>query len=113
MKLKIISKIETSDHCGWCSGNECKYKVTNYNKIIDISEDELNEDLEEFLNRKTKKFSNDRLNKIDKNYWIKYIPEPNLNTSESYYCDVCDESVNAGLKRHEFRINIIKVIKIG
>ena len=113
MRLKIIAKIETSDHCGWCSGNECVYKITNYNKTIEITEEELNADLDEISNRKTKKFSNERLNEIYKNYWIKYIPEPVLNTTESYYCDRCDESIKAKLGKHDFRINIVKVIKIN
>ena len=36
MRAKITALLETSDHDGYCSGEECEYKIDEVVKIINV-----------------------------------------------------------------------------
>jgi hypothetical protein len=93
-KIKITAYLETSDHDGYCSGNECEYKKTIIEHIFDFAQNENNKNLQLGL-----------LNDYNENDWIKYLPEPKLNLSGSYYCD-CYLKNKYGLNKHDYKYKI-------
>lgn len=97
MKVKIISKLETSDHDGYCSGEECEYECKHVTHIIDVPEE-------------YKSHPKGIIDIEDNDYdWTQLLPEPELNTHESYYCDNSEESEQCGLGKHEYRYTILRV----
>ena len=96
MKVKIISNLETSDHDGYCSGEDCEYKIKVVKTIVDLP-------------TKYKFHSKGKINNLDEFDWIKLLPEPELNLSGSYYCDVDEECEANGLGRHDYKYTILSV----
>ncbi len=96
MKVKIISKLETSDHDGYCSGEECEYECKHVETIVPVP-------------NMYKSYPKGKINDLDKFDWIKLLPEPDLNTSGSYYCDNSDECETKGLGSHDYRYTILSV----
>lgn len=97
MKVKITSKLETSDHDGYCSGEECEYECKIITHIIDIP-------------KKYKLYPKGTINLDEDDFdWVNLLPEPELNTDESYYCDNSYESENHGLEKHDYRYTIQSV----
>ncbi len=95
MKVKIISKLETSDHDGYCPGEECEYEVKVVETITDIP-------------LEYKSHSKGKLNNLNEFDWVKLLPEPYLNCG-SYYCGIDDECEAHGLGQHDYRYTILSV----
>lgn len=101
-KISIKALLETSDHDGYCSGDECEYKSKIIIKLCDIPVEYENHPLG-MINQEN--FSDDEWS----NYWSKYLPCPDLNTSESYYCDLSSKCSSIGLGRHDHKYTILQV----
>jgi hypothetical protein len=97
MKAKITAKLETSDHDGYCSGNECEYECEIITHTIDTIPD---------IYKTHPKGMIDDLNEYD---WISFLPEPKLNLYESYYCDVSYHSKLNGLDKHDYKYTVLSV----
>ena len=95
MKVKIISKLETSDHDGYCSGGECEYEV----KVVETITD---------LPTQYKSYSKGKLNNFNNFDWVELLPEPYLNDG-SNYCDINEECEAHGLGKHDYRYTILSV----
>jgi hypothetical protein len=98
MKAKITTQLETSDHDGYCSGEDCEYEVQTHSYIVDLPD-------------QFKNYSEGKLNNFDKyNFeWDLLLPEPKLNNDGSFYCNLSKESETHGLNRHDYRYTIISI----
>ena len=104
IKIKLKVRVETSDHTGYCSDNECEY----IDKIITRT----------FIPR-----SNDCLKetgeidwaKIESMDWGGYLGTPDVNINGSYCCTLSNECEEADLGLHEYRhtIKSVEVIVKG
>jgi hypothetical protein len=99
-KIQINAIIESSDHDGWCSDNECEYietaKVFTYDVPVEYKDFPIGE---------IKIFNYKDI--------IDILPEPcyerKFSCYQSWYCDNSEESIAKGLKTHESRYRIISV----
>ncbi len=91
MKINITAFLETSDHDGYCSDSECSYskKVVNENIDIDI------------------KLLYFPITDENKNQFIKFLPEPYINSEGSYFCYNSTKSTYYGINKHDYRYTII------
>lgn len=96
MKAKITARLETSDHDGYCSGDECQYECKIIEQIVNAPN--------QYKNSKPGKIDD-----IEEYDWYKFLQDPGLNYYESHYCNLSHECVNSGLERHDFRYTIICV----
>jgi hypothetical protein len=96
MKVKIVSKLEISDHDGYCSGEDCEYTVKVVENIADLPIE-------------YKSHSKGKLNNLNEFDWKKLLPEPYINEDGSYYCDVDEECKAHGLGQHDYRYTILSV----
>jgi len=90
---KITARLETSDHDGYCSGDECKYK----RKTVRVK------------TRVPEEFEEHAIGEIffPENYnWIKHLPVPKINIDGSEYCGF---NYANGLCRHSYRYTLLKV----
>ena len=100
MKAKIIVQLETSDHDGYCSGEECEYSTETMVKIIDVP----NQFAGSILYGKIPD------SQINKHNWIyHYLPEPQLNHSGSSYCNNSADAKINGLYKHDFKYTILSI----
>ena len=91
MKLKIISKLETSDHDGYCSGGECEYECKIVENIVDVPEKYKSNP--KGILYKYDECDNIQDNDNDNEYdWEKLLPKPEINDSGSYYCKLSRKS---------------------
>ena len=88
VKISVTVQLETSDHDGYCSDNECEYKKQIIKHIINVPNN-------------WQSFTNDEL--------IKYLPEPKLNTNGSYYCCVGGNSKLNNLGKHDYKYTILNI----
>lgn len=99
-KAIIITVLETSDHCGYCSGNENIYSRELLEITIDLP----------------KYYEDHKIGDLDiKEYnWSKELDSPISCCSKSYYCKICDESINNDLGKHDYRYTIkcVEIINI-
>ncbi len=86
MKVEIIALLETSDHDGYCSGEDCVYESKITEHVLDIPETYTYKQMVELL------------------------PKPML-TNGSNYCGIDEKSEEEHLERHGYRY-IIKSVKI-
>ena len=95
MKARITAKLETSDHDGYCSGEDCYYESEMKIFIID----NIPKNMEIKFNEK------------DFPDWINYLDYESKGSSfsQSGYCGLDDESIKNGLDRHEYKYTIILV----
>jgi len=96
MKAKIISKLETSDHDGYCSGEDCEYECKEVEIIIDVP-------------NQYKLYPKGKLTDLDEFNWKKFLPVPELNLSGSYYCGISIECECNGLGAHDYNYTILSV----
>ena len=96
MKVKILSKLETSDHDGYCSGNDCDFEVKVVETIVDLPTLYI-------------LYPKGKLNNLNDFDWVKLLPEPNLNYEGSGYCCVSEECRIIGLGKHDYRYTILSV----
>ena len=97
MRVKIIAKLETSDHSGYCSGNECEYEL----KIVETILDDIPT---MYLSHPIGKIVD-----LDEYDWEKKLPIPNLNLDGSCYCKLEDKCVLSGLGVHDYKYIITSV----
>lgn len=91
MKVKIIADLETSDHDGYCSGEECLYEIKEETFFFEVEDDKSLE--------------------LDNPFWKTLLPVPDLG-GQSYYCGIDDESIERGLDIHDYRYTIKEIIKV-
>jgi hypothetical protein len=94
-KVLITALLEISDHCGYCSGEECEYKSNQIIHLCDVPEE----------------YEDNEIGKIDnfsEHNWFQYLPEQDIN-GRSYYCDLSDECNEAGLEKHDYKYTILNV----
>ena len=96
MKVKILSKLETSDHDGYCSEGDCEYEVKIVETIVDIP-------------IQYKSYPKGKINNLNEFDWKIFLPEPYINTEGSYYCGVDEECNTNGLGQHDYRYTILSV----
>lgn len=97
MRVRITSKLETSDHDGYCSEGECEYKVKTKSHVVDLPIEYKN-----YPEGKLVNFDEFGIN------WEDFLPTPELSDG-SCYCDLSTESVANGLNRHEYRYTILSI----
>ena len=96
--INIEAKLETSDHDGYCSGEENDYECTINNYLVELPKNIIVNE-EDLTPKKL----------LDINYnWESLLPEPNLH-GDSFYCYISDESKKHGLGCHDYRYTIISV----
>jgi hypothetical protein len=95
-KVLITALLEISDHDGYCSGEECEYESKQIVHLCNIPS--FYEDYE---------IGN--INDLIEHDWLQYLPELELNTHESYYCNLSDECEEAELEKHDYRYTILNV----
>lgn len=95
MKAKITARLETSDHDGYCSGEECEYECKIIEHIVNAPE--------QYKNYKCGKIAD-----TSKYNWINLLEPPELNNG-SCYCDLSPECEENNLGVHDYRYTIISV----
>ena len=97
LKARITATLETSEHDGYCSGEECEYNVRTitYDMVAPI----------EYKSYPEGKLSNLDEYDID---WIDLLPEPVLNDG-SCYCSLPKECIDHDLSKHDYRYTILYV----
>ena len=96
--INIKAKLETSDHDGYCSGEENVYNSTIKTYLVTLPPN-----LVDDIN----KFTDEDLNKLSYN-WESLLPIPNIGGG-SHYCENSEESSNNGLDIHDYRYTILSV----
>ena len=93
MKIVITAQLETSNHDGYCSGDECEYESRIVNEIVDIWD--------------TGVVS---LHEIPHSDLISLLPKPRVDDEQqSMYCERSPEVREHGLDVHDYRYTIIAV----
>lgn len=90
---KITARLETCDHDGYCSDDECKYK----RKTVRVK------------TRVPEEFEERAVGEIffpENYYWMKHLPVPKINIDGSEYCGF---KYANGLCRHSYRYTLLKV----
>lgn len=96
MKCKITAKLETSDHDGYCSGNECEYKCEIIETIIDVPEI-------------YKSYPLGKLNNVNEYEWTTFLPTYIVNQCGSCCCNLSPKSIRNGLGIHDYEYTILSV----
>jgi hypothetical protein len=92
--IKISAVLEISDHCGYCSSEDCEYESSKVIAYCDM------------IPKYEHTTTNEHINP-ENHYWEQYFPEPELNTSGSYYYGACSECDD--LDNHSYRYTITHV----
>lgn len=94
MYVIITALLETSDHDGYCSGNECEYKQQYVEKKVEIPKELLHK--EQIT--------------IENYNWLEFFEEPELCVDAgSYFCDISSECENNLLGRHDYKYTVVKI----
>jgi hypothetical protein len=96
MKAKITAKLETSDHDGYCSGNECEYESFIVEKKVNIPQEYKNHEVGKIIN-------------INEYEWENFLDPPVLNDYGSHYCELSCKCEECGVERHDYKFTIITV----
>ncbi len=101
-KVFINGKLIKSDHSGYCSDNECELEISLFTHSIDVPKEFINEPV-------------GAIKDIDQHYWSKFMPEPKLNNSGSYYCRNSPKckSYQLGVHDYKYIINCVEIIEIN
>jgi hypothetical protein len=89
MKIVITAQLETSNHDGYCSGEECEYETKMVNEIIDLPE----------------RHKDIPLHGIPHSDLISLLPEPHVQN----YIILSPEVRDHCLDVHDYRYTIIAV----
>jgi hypothetical protein len=92
---KITGVLETNDHEGYCSGDECEYKRKIVKKKILVPE-------------QYKELQVGKIQHVKEYKWANHLPLPDINVYGSDYCR-CDYKKSHRLERHCYRYTIQKV----
>lgn len=95
-QIKIVAILETSDHDGYCSGNECIYDSQKNIYILPTPED-------------YEKYPIGIIEDFDVNKIINLLPKENTNTQGSYYCKNSEYANHKELSNHDYRYTIVSV----
>lgn len=106
LKILITALLEISDHDGYCSGNECEYTLRKIVHLCDVPEEYQDYEVGKLEKEEEKEEWSD---KEWSEYWIHYLPEQEVNTHESYYCELNPGCESVGLERHDYRYTILNV----
>lgn len=98
-KLKITALLETSDHDGYCTDNECEYATKTETYIVDFPEDFRNDLPIGVLDEENR----------HNHYWKSLLPKPELNNSGSHYCSRSKECMYADLGCHDYLYKVLSV----
>lgn len=90
-KAKITAKLETSDHDGYCSGEECKYEVKIQSFMVNLPIEYKNYPKDNHL--------------VD---WDNLLPVPIFNDG-LYCCKLNDKCKINELGKHDYKCTIISV----
>ena len=105
--IKIIAQLETADHDGYCSGNECEYnikEITHFIRDKDIPPEFADFPVGNIKIKKKKSSFN----------WIPYLPEQSVNLSGSFFCTrSLDCKIHGNMERHSYRYTILCVEMIN
>ena len=110
MPIKVFYKLETSNHDGYCSGDECEY--TESDKTYVLSDHDLSDFCGHDLDKVLLDYNNG--NRADMNADIyqalvkieQQLPQPDVGGGSSY-CGLSKECKQKNLDRHDYRITII------
>ena len=97
LRARIVATLETADHDGDCSEDECEYQVETVSyEMVAPSEYE--------------SYPEGRLIDFDEHEidWVDLLPEPTLHNG-SCYCELSGDCVDHELDRHEYRYTIVSV----
>lgn len=98
-RVRIRAKLYTSDHSGYCSGDECDLDVSEVDILVDVPECHLDEA------RTTGKVP-----LHPKRVWKDLLPEPELeDLRKSGYCEVSERARAKGLGHHDYKYKIKQV----
>ena len=86
--VKVTAKLETSDHEGYCSGNECQYERKTVQETI-------------LLPAKIRNVQDLAEHNLEG-----YLPKPDLNYYGSCYCDLSSKCEKHGLRCHDYKYTI-------
>ncbi len=103
--IKVL--LETSDHDGYCSDNECNYLVLEQEHIIynvSVPNDLPDGEILDYNNEQEQ-------------YFLSLLPKLNLfdssdKTYKSGYCNLSSKCKNNNLSNHDYRYNIKSVFII-
>lgn len=88
-KVKITYSVESSDHDGYCTGEECSYEASTEEVVVDAPKNILGVD------------------------WASLIPVEKHTRApvrmKSGWCRLSKESIEAGLDYHDLRITLLSV----
>ncbi len=95
-KIKITTILETSDHDGYCSGDESYYESKEKVFILETPQKYIDYPIGIIEN-------------YDEEFIEKFLPIPEINMNGSYTCKNSKESELKDLGIHDYRYNIINV----
>ncbi len=97
LKVKIEALLEKSDHCGYCTDNECYYTTETNTYYVNIPK--------EFEKYSIGILNEEEMKKYD---WRELLPVLQLGYG-SNYCSLCKECMDAKLDIHDYRYTIQSV----
>ncbi len=104
-KARVRAVLETSDHDGYCSGEECLYEAEEKEFIVDIPD--------KFVDHSDGFFTEDEIEKIDSKDWLPVLPPILLgelrDIDQSHYCELSKKCKQHNLKVHDYRYTILSV----
>ncbi len=118
-KVKIIAKLETASHDGYCSGECCEYNVEVVTHIIDWIPNQLPPNGADWGNGVSSYVPNictvkpENVTVDDFDYWVKFLPYPDTTDGGLCCSGCCEDSVECidnDVCNHQFRYTIRKVI---
>ena len=91
--FRVIAKLETSHHDGWCSGDECEYECAEETTHeLQIPADAVPATLAAFA---------------------PLLPDPlDVDTTQSHYCHLNEKCAQAGLGKHDFRYTVTSATEV-
>lgn len=101
-RVRVQGKLYTSDHSGYCSGDECDLDVENFDITVDVPECYV----EEAETTGTVPLKPKRV-------WKDLLPEAELDNDSFYYksgyCELSERARAKGLGIHDYKYRIKKV----
>lgn len=95
-KAKIISKLEISDHDGYCSGGECDYECKIVENIVIVP-----------LQYNT--YPKGKLLNLEEYNWEILLPKPKINNNGSFMCKLSSKSKINEIDKHDYKYTILSV----
>ena len=94
--FRISALLETSDHDGYCSGEECEYGAIQGDYEVQIPAKDVPAEEAEGLAA-----------------FKRFLPEPMVGDSaQSHWCDISCRCTQAGLGKHEYRYTVLSATEL-